>query len=198
MVAVAPVGAVSVWIRRESAEPSVYSVRFEVARGQAALRLPPAWGPPASPAAAGSVSGLRYGDLQRCTLVIEPEGARAAVAVPVLRGLAVDPRSLGTGRWVRCVSPVLEPIPVSSRTPPDPELDNTDVGVGPVLVEAEEERTDLGLPPELPPSEELDTGRLMSARPAPTLVRSLMRRIREQEAEIKSLKARLALLERSG
>jgi hypothetical protein len=87
---------------------------------------------------------------------------------------------------------------VSSRTPPDPELDNTDVGAGPVLVEAEEERTDLSLPPELPPSEELDTGRLMTARPAPTLVRSLMRRIREQEAEIKALKARLALLEREG
>ncbi len=77
---------------------------------------------------------------------------------------------------------------------PDPEIDQTDVGSFPVEVEADEERTDLGLPPALPDDPEPDTGSVPS-RPRPALVRSLMRRVKEQESEIRGLKIKLASLE---
>ncbi len=123
---------------------------------------------------------------------------RSRPAVPVTEALGGDPRAVAVGSWLRCPLSRPESPAVPKEPTIDPGAGATDVGLAPALVVAEEERTDLGLPPSLPPSEELDTGKLVAARPAPTLVRSLMRRIREQEAEIRTLRARIAALEKNG
>lgn len=194
-----------IWIRVDALEPLACSVRFSLHEGEGYLE----WGhgPTSGPrgvSRTGAAGGLSAVELPRLELVVPARQERHALK---LSSLPAGART-SIGSWVEV------------ELDAEPEGDVTDLvfaidvletghsGLEPDVAEIEE-----SAPPPVAvvafddEPDELDTDLTASppAPPAPTvsqpgsagsaLVRSLVQRIRQQEEEIKSLKAQLAALQ---
>jgi hypothetical protein len=183
-------------LRREEGDPEAYTVRFQLTVGEGYLRLPGPWGQAPRAQPAGAASGLSLDELADVHLVYRPrrvDGWRQLALCP--HGVA-PVAAVPAGVWTDAAAlaaPPPDPAGESSELVFEPLLhDTTDVGAA-RPPPADGQRTDLNLAP--PAAAEPGPAGPGWQRPSASLVRSLTRRVREQEAEIRGLRARVAELE---
>lgn len=185
---------VTVWLRQDAVQPSVYSARFRIHSGCGWFKWPSASlaGIPAA-VSAGTAGGLHLEDALGLVLRFKVDG-RGWRDVTVLSSGVPSGVDREPGEWVEVSlsadAAADEPTDVASA----PDLDNLSTESLPLQVtplEEEEDGSDLILEP-------LDTlpGKpRLASRGGSALVKSLVTRIRQQETEIAALKRRIVELE---
>lgn len=190
------VSGLRIWLRREPGEPAVFGVRFSLDRGVGFLRLPEAWGRASGPAhRSGAVAGLTASDLGQVHLVHRVGSDDDWRELALLPPEGPEPLALAPGRWVTLADGPMPGIVTEDGVGEDPPDDDDDVLLVDVSpgegLDLEEADTSLQAMSGLGRRSGAGEGRVVPH----ALVRSLVRRIRSQEAELKTLRARVAQLE---
>lgn len=184
-------GLVKVWLRQDDKGPAVYSARFRIDGGRGWLK----WQSSASggvPLAAptGTAGGLYLEDALGLLLRFKLGGART------WREVKVFPAGLPTrvgrhlGKWVEVSLTADRPGDEPTDMAPAPDLEEITDAAAARPVTVMEDDSDI-----LEPAETLPGATTPPAKGGGALVRSLVVRIRQQEAEIASLHKRIAELE---
>ena len=190
-------GLVTVWLRQDDAGPPVYSARFRIDGGRGWLKWPssPSVGVPLA-APTGTAGGLYLEDVLGLKLRFKLGGGRTWREVTVFPSGVPTRVSKAPGRWVEIsLSPDHdgdEPTDMAPAPTPIADEDPVTDTLPPRTVAVEEEGDDADI---LEPAATLPGAPTPSARGGSALVRSLVVRIRQQEAEIAALKKRIAELE---
>lgn len=207
----APTSVARVWLRLDNSKPASFSVRFSVRNGVGYLHWSTAVkNPERSAAASGTAGGLEAVDLVRLLFFVRPSGSSEWLEFRIVRGSVPTAVLKGPREWhLIDLFPIdhgldeceVESGPAQVVSEETLDLDQAEIEERPTALEdaADPDSAPIALSgdpdsvadEEVPLSEPSDTRGAQGG----ALVRSLVQRIRRQDAEITALKQRIAELE---